>query len=282
MATRSGRTSRNAWTDAEGYINLFASIFISNASVTGIENVRNDYILNRLFEDGKIAYHKKLKLWLPFDGSGRVDIYDEYENYTLYGANGTRINAKRDDIYIFRANPKSAPVVDFLNRIAYKLAEIDGATDQNLDAIKQMTILATDSVELTKELQLAQRKRQKNESFAVVHRTATARGEIQNLSTSAEYYVDRLQDAHDREFKKGLNFLGVYTVSEKAERRITGEIDVLNDETDAYRNIIAKTFNTDAIEQNAPFRLVLRDDGATEEEAEEEEEKTEGVENEES
>ena len=53
-----------------------------------------------------------------------------------------------------------------------------------------------------------------------------------------------------------MHLVGVQTPQEKGERMITGEIAMQGAETSAYIELMIKTFNQNAEEQGAPFRMV--------------------------
>lgn len=267
--TRQGRKTREnvvACTAAEGYKNLFAALFCNAATIDGITDrtggLTDDYILGVLYENGSIAYDKKTGVWLPFYGVGVPNSYGNCEKVRLYSnyGGGVNLTRARSDVYIFDANSEAFPISRFVAMRAARLSNFDGAIDQNLDAIKDMSLVVTDNKNLSQQLQNADKKRRNGASVAVINSAQTdgTFGELKTLSTGAEYKVDKLLRDRRAEFEEVLHVVGIRTPTEKAERMITDEVATQNEETDAYIGLMIDTFNRQAEEQNAPFRMRRR------------------------
>ena len=266
--TRQGRANPLVLRDAESYKTLFASLFktagkIENltAGTLAAENVADGltdaYVLGVLYDRGGIAYDKQTGAWLPYTESGRQTVYGENERVVLNGANGASLPRKRDDVYIFESNPDGVPLRCIVDAKAELLAEFDAAIRQNLDAVKEMTIIYTDNPAMTAQLKNADNKRRAGASVAVVSRTAEDFGELGKLSTGAEYKIDKLLKDRRKLYEETLHLVGVRTPIEKGERMIADEVETQNAETDAYLGIMERTFNTCAELYGVPFRLTI-------------------------
>lgn len=266
--TREGRRNPLELKDADGYRNLFASLFKTSARVDGLksgnfadENVKEGldsaYILGVLYNYGGICYDPETGAWAPYSGTGQQTLYGRRANVVLFGANGRNFVRNSADVYIFKANPAETPLCSIVARRAELLAEFDAAIRQNLDAVKDMTVIYTENEELAGKLKNADSKRRAGASVAVLSTTQKDFGEIGTLSTGAEYKVGELLRDRRKIYEETLHLVGVRTPIEKGERMITGEVDTQNAETDAYIGIMERTFNDAAELYGVPFRLVV-------------------------
>ena len=263
--TREGRT-QDVQKGADGYKTLFASLFKTSGIIENLElgryapeNVKEGltdaYILGVLYERGRVAYDPATGAWLPCTGAGRQTVYGKNALVTLYGANGANITRARGDVFVFSANPDAVPLKCLIDRRAELLADFDAAIKQNLDAVKDMTVLYTDNPFMAKQLERANNKRIRGASVAVVSRVVEDFGEVGTLSTGTEYKIDKLLKDRRKLYEETLHLVGVRTPIEKGERMITGEVDTQNAETDAYIGIMERTFNTQAELYGLPFRI---------------------------
>ena len=265
MATREGRNPLTR-KEAKRYESLFASLFKSAGIVKGLENgvffddnkadgLTSAYILSVLYERGKIAYDKETGAWLPFTTAGAQTLYGRADIITLIGANGANLQRKRGEIVEFWANPDAVPLAPTIAARCALLAEFDQAIRQNLDAIKEMSILYTDSPTTENALRNADNKRRDGASVVVLGRNTEDYGELGKLSTGAEYKVDKLLKDRRKLYEETLHLVGVRTPIEKGERMITDEVNTQNAETDAYLGILEKSFNEAARLAELPFVL---------------------------
>lgn len=275
--TREGRTDRDfldVVTTANGYSQLFAALFTSSFNIAKLEQENNltpAYIIKIMYNRGAVAYDKLTKLWLPFAARGR-DAYGEPETVELYGQDGKRWTRKRKDVYIFKANASAFPWVMLINLQARKLAEIDAAISQNLDAVKQMTVILSENERLSQRLRIADAARRAGASVAVLSpremgvkpEEAVTLGQnfaaLTTLKTDAEYNVDKLRSEWQQVYEHALHLLGVHTSKNKGERKTDNEIEAENGEADAMAYILTRQANADAIAQGAPFRFYPAND----------------------
>ena len=262
--TREGRENReNARTVlnvAAAYRNIAAAIFQSSVVIDGLteRDPAQDFITGKLYNKGTICRHKRLGLWLDYSGNGQQDIYGEYDNYTLTGANGTTYTARRDEIEIYNANPQKSPLETFVRIKSATIASAEGAKRQNLDAVKKMTVIYCDDPGTANKLRAADAKRRGGAAVAIVDRSAKDYGgALDVLETGAEFMCDKLQDFQKREWETLLHYVGVYTGIEKSAEVKQSEIIAQNAETNAFMNVLLKTFNKCAEKENAPYRMRL-------------------------
>lgn len=272
MATREGRAAREFVTGAAAYECTFAALFQTSCRVEGIkqsagyydadesDRPTSEYILKRLYEDGEIAYHKTLGVWLPFSSSGRKNIYGVSETFRLYGSNGRNIPARREDIVVFRANPQSNAIADIVRDRSALLADFDNAIKQNLDAVKEMTVIISQTRELADQIKRADAARRRGASVAVMNASTMEFNNLQTLKTEAEYKIDRLIEDKRKVYEDTLHLVNVRTPIEKGERMITGEVNTQNAETEAYGNVLKITFNGIAEHYGLPFRIVVNEE----------------------
>lgn len=252
--TREGRQNREAnafsvSSIAAAYYNAAASLYRALIRIEGLDgekDPKSDYITGVLLNHGAIAREKLTGMWLPFYGNGELDAYGFYDKYTLFSEfNGKSYVFERDQVEIYRANPQGVGISNFLRFKSRLMADYEVAKRQNLDGVKQMSLIVAQSEDTAKKLQIADKKRRSGESVAILKKNPLDVSELSVLKTGAEYLVDRLQEGERKEWEELLHFVGVYTPREKGERKITGEIDSENSEVDALSNITVKTFNED-------------------------------------
>lgn len=264
--TREGRQDRNDvveyYTAAKGYKSLFAALYCAAVKINGITDreghLTDDYIVNILYTDGSVAFHKPTATWWKWSQVGQPNAYGVPERVRLYSRYaGGGIEADRDEVYIFDANSEAFGIARFVNDKCETLADYDAAIKQNLDAVKDMTIIVADNGEIAKKLADVDRKRRRGYSVATLSRRNKNGGlsALETLSTGAEYKLDRLQDDRRKLYEEILHLVGVDTAFAKGERMIVDEAEMQGAETSAYIRIMIDTFNRQAEEQGAPFRM---------------------------
>ena len=273
MATRNGRLERNDvaeyYTAAKGYKALFAALFCSSVRIEGITDrtgyLTDGYIIGTLYESGSVAFHKPTATWWRWAGEGVPNAYGEYDRVRLYSPYRDGMFAARADVVLLDANSEKFGIARFVGDKCEKLAEFDAAIAQNLDAIKDMSIIVADNAELAAKLKTVDRLRRQGKSVATISRKNKNGGlaSLETLSTGAEFKVDRLQEARRKLYEETLQLVGVDTAFEKGERMITTEAEMQGAETSAYIQIMIDTFNAQSKAQGAPFRLVRVRAGAT-------------------
>lgn len=261
MATRRGREIRRAWvdfeTDANNYERLFASLFQTSIKFNGLEKyldpnvygLNAEFILKVLYSTGRIAYHKKLNLWLPYWTQGEVNIVGEPKTVTLWGKNGANIPAKRSEVALFKATPNGLILLPYLRKKAALIADFDNAIKQNLDAIKECTAIITDDKELADGIRAADEQRRAGAAVVCLPRAATNLNKLDIFRTNGTYHITNLIDDRRSLYIECMHIVGVRTPLEKTERVITDEQAAENAEADAYIGTIVKEWNRQAAAQ---------------------------------
>lgn len=272
--TRSGRKItprewKNFFIDAGNYETLSASLFQAGIKINNLKEfmqstfadveapeVTSEYIVGVLLARGEIALDKVTGLWLPFYGIGQSDSYGFYKKYRLVGVSGT-YERTRNEIFIFRANAKSMPFMPYIKLKCANIASFDAAISQNLDAIKEATVIITEDEELAKKVSDANEKRIQGHSVIHLPRSASRLNELTVFKTGATYLIDKLQDARRAEYVELMHIVGVRTPIEKSERLITSEVETQNSEADAYISVLIRTFNQDAERETVNLKAVF-------------------------
>lgn len=263
--TRNGRKKRIALelksSSAESYNRLFASLFYSAIQIiderTGEPVARTKKIIEYIYKNGCVAYDKRFDVWLPFTVAGVPDLYGEYQNFILRGENGKSIKTTTADGYAFTMT-QGATLSNYIAQRCALIANFDLAIMQNLNAVKQMTLLVANDKLLCDELREAIDDLQNGESVGIIQKDAkTLGGEITTLKTDATYYVTNLIEDRAKIYKECLHLVGVYTPLEKGERVIESEIATTNAEADSNIGAIIDEFNEQARAQSAPYKAIF-------------------------
>lgn len=268
MPTREGRENREnscaVIKVAAAYRDIAAAIFQSSVKIEGLtkEDPPQDFITRALYENGTICRSKRLGLWLAYSGNGKQNVYGDYETYTLTGADGITYSASRSEIEIYNANPQKSPLSTFVRIKANTIASAEGAKRQNLDGVKKCTVIYTDSKDTANKLRIADNKRRNGAAVVIMERGAKEYGSIETLDTGAEFICDKLQDFQTKEWEQLLHYVGVYTTIDKSAEVKQSEVEAQNAETNAFMNVLVKTFNRCAEYEGAPYRMrVDRENG---------------------
>lgn len=261
MPTREGRENREnscaVIKVAAAYRDIAAAIFQSSVKIDGLtkKDPPQDFITRALYEKGTICRDKKTGLWLSYTGNGTQNEYGEYAEYTLTGWNGRIITSTRSGIEIYNANPQKNPLSTFVRIKANTIASAEGAKRQNLDGVKKCTVIYTDSKDTANKLRIADNKRRNGAAVVIMERGAKEYGSIETLDTGAEFICDKLQDFQAKEWEQLLHYVGVYTTIDKSAEVKQSEVEAQNAETNAFMNVLVKTFNRCAEYEGAPYRM---------------------------
>lgn len=230
------------------YINRFSIFFHNSVSIetTQFKDLPKRYLLRTLMNKGAIAFDKTTQLFLPFTASG-IDIYGLPERYNLIGMNGYTKMCDPKEVVILRANDKMIPIQFYLEQQSVKLAEIDMAIEQNLEAIKTMTLVEVPDKATMLSFSNLESARQIGASVVFVNKSANIKGNVNVVSTGAEYLVDKLQEARREILNETFQTLGIGTMNTyKKERVQSAEVEASNFYTIDSINTLIDTFNYDA------------------------------------
>lgn len=226
-----------------------------------IRNLPSDvpkrYFLRTLFKEGKIGEieGKNEQLFLPASGVG-IDIYGLPTDYNLIAPNGYTAHLPASQVKIYRINDMAYPIYPYLQEQARKVAELDMAIAQNLDAIKTATFFRCKDQKEVLSLQNASYARRIGAT--VIFGTEDMASSLEMFSTGATYYCDKLYELRKEIINETLNRMGTLTANDdKRERVQTAEVDASACATLCNINVIIDTFNYDAKIAGSPLRMEL-------------------------
>ena len=238
------------------YMAQFCALFNNSVKIEGDSKVPKRYLLKVLREFGGIAYDKKTGLYLRFVASG-IDIYGLPKRYHLIGYNGYNVMREPDEVVILRANDLRYPVVEYLQQQIYKIVDIDLSIEQNLDAIKTMTIVEVQDQSTLLSFANEQESRRLGASVVFRNKSAVNGGTINAQSTGATYLVDKLLEARKEILNETLSSIGISVANvDKRERVQVAEVIASQGYALDSINTLIDTFNYDAEQGGIPIRLV--------------------------
>ena len=232
----------------ETYLKRFSTFFHNAVKIETNEfkDLPKRYLLETLMNTGAIAFDRSLRLFLPFTESG-VDIYGLPTQYTLIGMNGFNKLCTPDEVVILRANDLRVPLQIYLEQQACKLADIDMAIEQNLNAIRTMSLVEVPDKATMLSFSNLESAREIGASVVFVNKSANIQGNIKVSQTGAEYLIDKLQEARREILNETFQTLGIGTMNTyKKERVQSAEVEASNFYTIDSINTLIDTFNYDA------------------------------------
>ena len=240
----------------DNYMADFCSLF-HNAVI--VENLPNDlpkrYLLRVLLQKGGIAFDKETKLFLPFVEKG-IDVYGLPISYTLIGYNGYVLDRLPEQVVILRANDLKYPIVEYLDQQIQKLVEYDMAIEQNLEAIKTMTIAEVSDESQLLSLANEVQARRMGATIVVKNKNTMQGAEIKVSSTNAQYLVDKIRQDRKECLNETLSKLGVNFANVDKRERVQGaEIRASQGYALDSLSVLVETFNYDAEIGNLSIRL---------------------------
>lgn len=252
-ARRIAERKRKIYVD--NYRNRFAVLFHNSVKVLNADDLPKRYLLRVLLEFGGIAYDKETGLYLRYTRSG-IDVYGLPEYYNLIGYNGLTLWRKASEVVILRANDLKYPLANYLDQQIEKIVDFDMAIEQNLEAVKTMTVAeVTDQATM---LSMANEIDSRRIGATVVfqNKSANLGNEVKVQSTGAQYLVDKLLEARKEILNETLQALGLSVANtDKRERVQTSEIMASQLYTKDCIQTLIDTFNYDAEQGGIPIRL---------------------------
>lgn len=242
---------REAFKKREVYYNEYVSRFCSlYHNSFDFENLPKElpkrYLIRTLLRRGSIAYDKVTDTYLRYAGIG-VDLYGLPIEYELYGYNGFVARRKADEVVILRVNDLSLPILPYINIQCNKLVEFDMAVEQNLEAIKTMTIAEVADTKQELTLKNIATARSIGATKIFVNKKAITGSGINIQGTGAQYLISDL--LRDKQIIRNeiLTALGIPTANTDKRERVQGmEITASIGETSANIYTCVDTFNYDA------------------------------------
>lgn len=231
----------------DSYIDRWKTLFNNSIVLENAEsNVPKRYFLRILYEQGGIAYDKATGLYLPYDGVG-VDVYGLPTEYVLTGANGYVVMRKPDEVCILRANDQRIALKPYFLQQANKVATIDMAIEQNIEACKYMTIAEVEDE--SQLVSMANEIEARTIGATVIYKNVTAgvNAGLNVQGTGATYLGDKLLEARKEILNETLSTIGI-AVSNTDKRERVQSIEVIESRGYALDciNTLIDTINYDA------------------------------------
>ena len=221
QATKDAIKKRNAY--ANDYRSLCSALFHNSVIVEDLpSDLPKRYLLRVLLNRGGLAYDKITKVFLPFVKKG-IDIYGLPTGYTLIGYNGYVVERKPEEVVILRANDLEYPISVYLENQIEKIVDYDIAIEQNLEAIKTMTLVEVPDQASLLSIANIQNARRIGASYIFVNKKAMSQIEYKVNSTGAQYLVDKLREDRRHCLNETLSTLGINVANVDKRERVQGE-----------------------------------------------------------
>ena len=240
------------------YSSQFSALFHNSVKVNNLPHeLPKRYLLDRLYNDGAIAYDKQTGLYLPFNAVG-VNQYGLPTRYNLIKYNGGTLQRNVDEVVVLRTNDICLSIKSQVNVIVDKLVEFDMAISQNLEAVKTMTLVEVENNATLLSLDNYNNSRRIGASVCFVSRGtgANLKDAISVTDTGATYLVDKMQEDRRHILNEGLSLIGIATANTEKRERVQS-IEVLASQNYAIDMVqmMIDTFNYDAEFGGNPLRL---------------------------
>lgn len=251
MANTTRQAVREAIKIRENRFNIYMSLFsmLYHNSIE-IENLPNDlpkrYLLRVLKNKGGIAYDKNTKLFLPFVEKG-IDVYGLPTSYNLIGYNGLVLEKSPEQVVILRANDLKFPLELYLEEQINKIVDFDMAINQNLEAIKTMTIGVVDNENALLSLINENNAKRIGATVVFKNKGAMVGTEFKLNDTKAQYLLDKLFRERRAVISETLSVIGIKLANEEKKERVQNE-EIRSAQSYALDciQVLIDTFNHDA------------------------------------
>ena len=226
------------------YVSKFCLLFNNSVEVVNGKDLPKRYLLKVLRNRGAIAYDKQQKIYLPFTEIG-IDLYGLPTQYQLIAYNGVTLMRSPNEVVILRANDLQYPMIEYFNQQAGKIVDIDMSIEQNIEAVKTMSIISVrDTAEL---LSLANYEYARRLGASVVYKEKGVENTVKVESTNAQYLVDKLLEARKEVINETLASIGIAVANTDKRERVQGlEVMASQGYAQDKLNTLVDTFNYDA------------------------------------
>lgn len=253
IARKEAQRKRQYYFDS--YMSRFIALFHNCVVIENADNLPKRYLLRTLRQRGRIAYDKETGLYLPCVDMG-IDVYGLPTMYQLIGYNGFTVQRTPDEVVILRANDISLPIEVYLKQQITKIVEFDMAIEQNLDAIKTMTIAEVKDQASLLSLANEYENRRLGATVVFKQKTSAPDSELKIQSTGATYLIDKLLEARKEIINETLSSIGISVANtDKKERVQTMEVIASQGFALDSLNTLVETFNYDAKQGGLAIRL---------------------------
>lgn len=161
-------------------------------------------------------------------GVGNTTFFGVPSRFEVRDYNGGNVEIydyNSPDFVWIRNNDYLLPTTFWLYKFADRIAKARRVMDLNIDAQKTPYIISTTPNKLLTVKNIFKQIRDMWEAVIMDERKGIA-DSIKVMNLNAPFVADKLSDLMDKEYNKALNFLGIRTIDEKAERLITAEGDI--------------------------------------------------------
>lgn len=239
----------------DSYFGRFIALFHNSVVIENEDKLPKRYLLRVLRQRGRIAYDKQTQLYLPCVDIG-IDVYGLPTTYQLIGYDGFTVQRKPDEVVILRANDISLPIEIYLTQQIEKIINFDMAIEQNLEAIKTMTIAEVKDQASLLSLANEYENRRLGATVVFKQKTSTPDNEIKVQSTGATYLIDKLLEARKEIINETLSSIGISVANTDKKERVQS-MEVIASQGFALDslNTLVETFNYDAEQGGIPIRL---------------------------
>lgn len=216
---------------------IYVSIFQWENLPDGIES---DWIEAQLFERGQVAWFKtdsrkspvNTNLCLPFETSGRVNIYGQPKKIIARGKTSDEFNVKFGEFIPIKSNVSAYAPKETAILYAYRLATVERTLDVNISNQKSPFVFKG-----TKDQQLSVMNFMQgfddNETFFIVDEdfSPVDAKRFDIFNTNAPYVADKLMLYKHDILNEWLTFCGLSNANtDKKERLIVDEVNANNEE----------------------------------------------------
>ena len=237
------------------YLCQFTELYHNSVLVENGDDIPKRYLLRTLLHKGGIAYDKETGLYLPYSGVG-IDVYGLPTMYNLVGQNGLVLMRKADEVVILRANDIKYSMYQYFMQQAERVTDIDMSIDQNLEAIKTMSIAYVDDHKQLLSLINEVECRRIGCTIVFENKKSTVGSGIKCESTGAQYLVDKLLEARRQILDETLSSIGISVANTDKRERVQGmEVRASQGLAKDMISTLIDTFNYDAEQGGLPIRL---------------------------
>lgn len=253
MATRSGRKFIDpCWDKAVGigsgktapYLSMLCNNIILSGKAT--EDTEPNYIQYIIATNGGIVYLRDANEWAEFTPIGKVSRTYMPKRIRVKGEDGwEEMNVDGESVCVFPANAQFIPPVDMIDEKVFMLAQVEKNILQNLDNLREMSIVETSDAELSQSLIKLDDDRRNGATHGVlvtkdkINRVGEVKSLTANATNNLETYINLKMDYRQEIYE----IVGVAKMVEKGERRINGEVDLANDSASAFIDLIIESIN---------------------------------------
>lgn len=202
------------------YIERWMTLFNNSVKLLNAEdNVPKRYFLRQLYEKGGVAYDIETRLYLPYTGVG-IDVYGFPTEYTLIAENGYTLQRSPNQVVIIRANDQAIPLKPYFEMQAKKVAFIDMAIEQNIEACKYMTIAEVEDESQLLSVANEMEARAIGATIVYKNKSASVGMTLNCQSTGATYLADKLLEARKEILNETLSTIGISVANTDKKERV--------------------------------------------------------------